>query len=67
MPMAYVLSLDGAAVDQKTGQTANGITYRQFARKDDPEEIAQTLNRFAAGPELRDALPPWSANEVRVG
>lgn len=59
IPMAYVLSLNGAFTNLRTGQTTNEIVFKQAALKDHPERVADTLNQLAADPDRREQLSSW--------
>ncbi len=60
IPMAYVLSLNGAITNLRTGSVTHGIAFNQVALKDHPERVADALNRFAADPASRERLSSWT-------
>jgi hypothetical protein len=59
IPMAYVLTLNGAVTNLKTGRVTQWVAFAQAALKDDSQHVADTLNRFALDARAREQLPSW--------
>jgi hypothetical protein len=62
VPMAYVLVLEGVGMNLKTGQRLEAIGFKQVALVDDPQRVADVLNRLAANVAQRNSLPQWDAH-----
>ena len=57
----YVLRRSTAhRADLKTRES-DGITFKQVATRDSPQQVAEVLNRFAADRARRERLPSWDA------
>lgn len=57
--MAYVLRVQGTAVDVRSGAAWSSIGFQQVALADDPHSVAEALNHLGASPEERERLPSW--------
>ena len=66
IPMARILTLDGTGADVRSGQAFHGLQYPQVDFRQHPDEIAQTLNHFAADVSLRTRLKSWPPIVGRV-
>ena len=58
-PMAYVLTLNGAGRNLKTGRTVERVSFKQAALNDMPQRVAESLSFFAIYPFQRAELPTW--------
>ena len=64
IPMAKVLTLNGAVMNLKTGRVTEWVAFRQAELKDDPKQVADVLNHFAAEPTRRDELAHWPVDSL---
>ncbi len=62
--MAYVLQLHGNATNLSTARVMAGVAIRQVALRDRPQDIAESLNRYAADPSQRDLLDTWPLRSI---
>lgn len=67
MRMAYVLTLVGLAINTRTMHARDSLAFHQVALSDDPQWVAQTLNRLAVNPGQREHLPSWQAAAPTAG
>jgi hypothetical protein len=60
VPMMYVLTLIGIAVDPK-GESVVGVKIAQHEFGQSIHEVAVAINRAAQSDEIRSQLPSWAS------
>jgi hypothetical protein len=65
IPMAYVLVLNGAALNGKGKYIAGPIRFPQVSLKAHPNEVANVLNGFARDEQMRNRLQNWSTSSAQ--
>jgi hypothetical protein len=59
LPMAYVLTVTGEAINVQSGQIVHKIDIQQVTLNASPQHVAEILNTYSGDPKLCKQLPVW--------